>query len=96
MQKWEYKQLTMLWMPEVLVLEDGTKLEWQAAWEHVNKLGSEGWELMSMIPVANQPIVAPTEDTPAHKAILSGLWGGVSHAAGDTEVILFVFKRPVE
>ena len=25
MQKWEYKQLTMAWMPETLVLEDGNQ-----------------------------------------------------------------------
>ncbi len=93
MQKWEYKQLTMIWMPETLVLEDGTKLKWQDAWAYINKLGSEGWELMGLTPVANQPIVEPTKETPAYKAIISGLWGGFSHSSGDTEVLLFVFKR---
>ena len=96
MQKWEYKQLTMLWMPEVLVLEDGTKLDWPSAWEHIAELGSQGWELISTTPVANQPIVAPTKETSTGKAIMSGLFGGFSHSSGDTEVLLFIFKRPME
>ncbi len=95
MQRWEYKHLTMLWMPEELVLEDGTKLDWPSAWEHISELGSQGWELITMTPVANQPIVAPNHDTSTTKAIMSGLLGGFSHDAGNTEVLLFVFKRPL-
>ena len=93
MSKWEYKQLTMLWMPEILVLADGSKLDWESAWEHINELGSQGWELMSLTPVANQPIVEPSKETPTHKALLAGLWGGMTHSPGNTEVLLFVFKR---
>ena len=96
MQKWEYKHLVMLWMPEVLVLENGEKLDWPTAWEHISELGRLGWEMISLTPVANQPIVSPTKETSTARAIMSGLWGGVSHDAGDTEVLLFVFKRPLE
>ncbi len=96
MQKWEYKHLVMPGMPEELVLEDGTKLDWPSAWEHISALGSEGWELISTTPVANQPIVSPTKDTPTVKAALSAFVGGFSHDAGDTEVLLFIFKRPLE
>ena len=95
MQKWEYKHLVLMWMSETLIREDGSKLDWPEAWEHVSELGLEGWELISLTPVANQPIVSPSKDTPAGKSLLSGLIGSISHTAGDTEVLLFVFKRPM-
>lgn len=94
MTRWEYKHLMMMWMSEVLVLEDGSKLDWPDAWEHFSKLGSEGWELVIVTPVANQPIVSPTKDTPISKSLLTGLTGGI-RSPGDTSVLLYVFKRAI-
>lgn len=94
MTRWEYIQRTLLWTGETLILEDGSKLEWADAWVHFNELGDEGWELISITPVSNQPIVSPTKDTPVAKSLLSAITGGLGYTAGKTEVLLFVFKRP--
>ena len=51
MDKWEYTWYTFNWEKGKIEYADGSKMKWSELWAHFSTIGSNGWEMVSMMPV---------------------------------------------
>ena len=95
---WEYQQCVADWMSQSLSLPDGRNLPWPEMWQHFDELGSGGWELVVVTPVAAQDPAWRTKPDPVEAGLVAGSKSGIGDlhrskcGAGRA---LFVFKRRV-
>lgn len=51
-EKWEYARFLFNWQQDYMDLGNGKRLRWGETWEMFDRMGDDGWEMITASPIS--------------------------------------------
>lgn len=51
-EQWEYARFLFNWQQDFMDIGNNKRLRWNEAWDMFNKMGEDGWEMITLSPIS--------------------------------------------